>query len=314
MTGPLGEGKKNSRPSGRRKSAEAKTGRPGPGAVRTSSADSPQKGQNEKSGTTFLIRTISGAVLLALIIATGAVGGDVLLLGVAFISVIGMREFYNAAGITGRPFSLIELAGYAGALGYFAVLRFAPEGFILPELAGSCALLLLIYVVTFPEYKTENITGAFFGLFYVAVMLSFIYLTRCRFKGNIEIWLIYITSWGADTCAYLAGMAFGKHKMTKKLSPKKSVEGAVGGVLGSVLLGLIFAAVFKQPKLVYVLICLVSAVLSMIGDLAASAIKRKADIKDYGKLIPGHGGILDRFDSVIFTAPVIYFCCLALLG
>ena len=102
-------------------------------------------------------------------------------------------------------------------------------------------------------------------------------------------------------------MLIGKHKMAPVLSPKKSVEGAVGGVAGAALLGVIYAAATQGPILEYAVICAVGALISMVGDLAASAIKRNQGIKDYGKLIPGHGGILDRFDSVIFTAPVIYF-------
>lgn len=102
--------------------------------------------------------------------------------------------------------------------------------------------------------------------------------------------------------------------MAPRLSPKKSVEGAIGGILGAALLGFIYAIIFKQPKVEYAVICACAAVISIIGDLAASAVKRNAGIKDYGKIIPGHGGILDRYDSVIFTAPVIYFLSLVLLG
>lgn len=91
-----------------------------------------------------------------------------------------------------------------------------------------------------------------------------------------------------------------------------AVEGAVGGVAGAVLLGVIFAAVTKGPAAEYAAICGAGALISMVGDLAASAVKRNMEIKDYGKLIPGHGGILDRFDSVIFTAPVIYYLALVL--
>ena len=103
----------------------------------------------------------------------------------------------------------------------------------------------------------------------------------------------------------LLGMLIGKHKMAPVLSPKKSVEGAVGGVAGAALLGVIYAAATQGPMLEYAVICAIGALISMVGDLAASAIKRNQGIKDYGKLIPGHGGILDRFDSVIFCAPLM---------
>ena len=123
----------------------------------------------------------------------------------------------------------------------------------------------------------------------------------------------FICSWGCDTCAYCVGMLIGKHKMAPVLSPKKSIEGAVGGVVGAALLGVAYAAVLHNDMIAYAIICAVGALISMVGDLAASAIKRNQGIKDYGKLIPGHGGILDRFDSVIFTAPIIYFLSTVLI-
>ena len=109
-------------------------------------------------------------------------------------------------------------------------------------------------------------------------------------------------------------MLIGKHKMAPVLSPKKSVEGAVGGVAGAALLGMIYAWATGGKMTEYAVICAAGALISMVGDLAASAIKRNQGIKDYGKLIPGHGGILDRFDSVIFTAPVIYYLAKIVLG
>lgn len=128
------------------------------------------------------------------------------------------------------------------------------------------------------------------------------------------MWLIFLSSWGCDTCAYCSGMLLGKHKLAPVLSPKKSIEGAIGGTLGSAILGLIYAWIFgsrmhgiEEPVIACTAACAIAAVISQIGDLAASAIKRNHKVKDYGHIIPGHGGILDRFDSMIFTAPAIYF-------
>ena len=118
---------------------------------------------------------------------------------------------------------------------------------------------------------------------------------------------------GLCTCAYLVGRAIGKHKMTPVLSPKKSIEGAVGGIIGSALIGALYGTIFKtnlsefsNPAVFCAIIGACGGFISMFGDLSASAIKRQYQIKDYGKLIPGHGGIMDRFDSIIFTAPLIY--------
>ena len=175
-------------------------------------------------------------------------------------------------------------------------------------------VLMAVYVLTFPKFRAEQVLAAFFGLVYVAVMISFIYLVRQEESGAYLVWLIFICSWGCDTCAYCVGMLFGKRKLTPRLSPKKSVEGAVGGVAGAALLGFLYASVvgggmdeFSDPRMACAVGCAIGALISQVGDLAASAIKRNHNIKDYGHLIPGHGGILDRFDSMIFTAPAIYF-------
>ncbi len=149
-------------------------------------------------------------------------------------------------------------------------------------------------------------------LAYAPVMFSFIYQTsscNTALSGMDD----FISSWVCDTFAYLTGMMIGKHKMTPKLSPKKSIEGAIGGVVGAALAGALFGYCIvervvpdQQITWVFAAIGGIGAMISQIGDLAASAIKRNHNIKDYGHLIPGHGGIMDRFDSVIFTAPMIY--------
>ena len=125
--------------------------------------------------------------------------------------------------------------------------------------------------------------------------------------------LIFLSSWGCDTFAYCTGMLLGRHKLAPVLSPKKSVEGAIGGIAGAALLGVLYGVLTKGNIPIYALICAVGAAASQVGDLAASAVKRQHNIKDYGHLIPGHGGILDRFDSVIVTAPMIYILAVLLM-
>jgi phosphatidate cytidylyltransferase len=155
---------------------------------------------------------------------------------------------------------------------------------------------------------------------YAPVMLSFVYLTRQSVLGIYMVWLIVLSAWGSDTCAYCVGMLIGKKKIFPVLSPKKSLEGCIGGVLGAALLGGLYGYFFVEQQLpdqevtgIIAFICAVGAVMSMVGDLAASAIKRNHNIKDYGKLIPGHGGIMDRFDSMIVTAPMIYFLTMLMI-
>lgn len=262
----------------------------------------------------FKTRLLSGIVLVIIALLTIMSGGYVLLLTLLCVSLIGMRELYNAMGVHKSGMDLLELAGYLGAVLYYGTVFLGFEKYGMMAVILSLVLLMFVYVFTYPKYQAEQVMSAFFGLVYVAVMLSFILLTRNLENGHLLVWLIFFCSWGCDTCAYCVGVLIGKHKMAPVLSPKKSIEGAVGGVAGAAGLGAVYAAIIHAPVVEYVVICAVGALISMVGDLAASAIKRNRGIKDYGKLIPGHGGILDRFDSVIFTAPVIYYMAKFILG
>lgn len=262
----------------------------------------------------FKTRLISGILLVAAALLTIISGSYVLLFTLVCISVIGMNELYRAMKVREERFSLLEAAGYVGAALYYTAVAVDFERFGNMAVIGTLVLIMFVYVFSYPRFRAEQIMAAYFGFVYVAVMLSFILLTRNLPDGKFLVWLIFLCSWGCDTCAYCVGMLIGKHKMAPVLSPKKSIEGAVGGVAGAALLGVIYAAATGGKMAEYALICAVGALISMVGDLAASAIKRNQGIKDYGKLIPGHGGILDRFDSVIFTAPVIYYLAKMVLG
>lgn len=259
----------------------------------------------------FFTRLISGIALLLIAIVTIVTGGDLLFALLLIISIIGLMEFYGALKMKR---TLLSAAGYLVTICYYLLIKFELFDYYQLLMLGFVILLMGIYVFTFPKYKTEEITAGFFGVFYVSVMLSYIYQTRMLTDGAYIVWLIFLSSWGCDTCAYATGMLFGKHKLAPRLSPKKSIEGAIGGIIGASILGGIYAAVFSSKLTAidsqiigYAIICGIGSVIAQIGDLAASAIKRNHNLKDYGKLIPGHGGILDRFDSVIFTAPAIYF-------
>ena len=272
----------------------------------------------------FLTRLGSGILLVAIILVTGAYGSWPLWIAVTLAGFVGLHEFYRAVDI--QKNDLLWWIGMIGT-GMWAFIEWIVCGGDLAwkenlwmTLVITLMLFLAVYVFSFPKYDTRKITEAYFGILYVPVMLSFIYQTRMLEDGFQLVWLVFLSAWGCDTCAYCTGVLIGKHKLAPVLSPKKSIEGAVGGVVGAALLGLIYALAagkffpeFDHSPAVYALICAVGALISMVGDLAASGIKRNHNIKDYGKLIPGHGGILDRFDSVIFTAPVIYFLAIALL-
>jgi len=265
----------------------------------------------------FKTRLLSGILLVIIALATIISGGDVLFATLLLISFIGMTEIYRVLEISGK---LLGIAGYIAAVAYYVLLRFELQQYIVMLAIAFIIVLMMIYVFAYPKYRSEQIMLAFFGLFYVAFMLSYVYQIRMLPQGAFIVWLVFICSWGCDTSAYCVGMLLGKHKLAPVLSPKKSIEGAVGGVAGAALLGVLYALAVNHfwpgasaNLLQYALISAAGAVISQVGDLAASGIKRNHDIKDYGNLIPGHGGILDRFDSVIFTAPIIYYMALFLL-
>lgn len=270
----------------------------------------------------FKTRLLSGIVLVALAVGTVLLGGPVLLITIAFLTFVGMWELYSAVGLTGATLaekkgigkmSLLLGAAYVGAASYMLTLYFLPEWYLLVCVIFTLLLILAVYVFTYPKYHADQIMETFFGMAYLALPLGCLYLVRELPSGLVIVVLIFISSWGADTFAYCFGVLFGKHKMSPKLSPKKSVEGAIGGIVGSAGLGVLYAFLMKQPMLIYAILCAAGALISMVGDLAASGIKRDKGIKDYGFLIPGHGGVLDRFDSMLFTAPVIYFLSLVFL-
>ena len=262
----------------------------------------------------FKTRLISGIVLVIIALATIISGSWILFFTLLAVSLIGMRELYKVMKVSDEHVTVLELVGYLGAVLYYIAMKADFGNYGTMAIIISMILILFVYVFGYPKYHAEQVMAAFFGVIYVAVMLSFIYHTRSLPDGKFLVWLIFLCSWGCDTCAYCVGMLIGKHKMAPVLSPKKSIEGAVGGVAGAALLGVIYAAATQGKMAEYALIGAVGALISMVGDLAASAIKRNQNIKDYGKLIPGHGGILDRFDSVIITAPVIYYLAKTILG
>lgn len=258
----------------------------------------------------FITRLLSGIVLMLAAIFL-LVFGDVWLLAAGgILALIGIYEMLRVFQMEKHPLAVVT---YISAVGYYVLLYFHLEGFVLGLLVLTLVVMLIVYVVQYPKFRVDKVAYSFFALFYVGYLLSFVYQTRCLDHGQWLVWLIIIGSWGSDTCAYVVGMLIGKHHFSE-LSPKKTIEGCVGGVAGAGLIGFGFSCFFPyhdmfliNPMIVFPLVAMISAVISQFGDLAASAIKRNYEIKDYGKLIPGHGGALDRFDSVIFVAPFVYY-------
>lgn len=262
-----------------------------------------------------LIRTLSSVLLVIIALFTLIMGGNILFATIFIISLVGQFEMYRVISTQRR---LAGLAGYVTTAAYYLLLLQQKQEYTMLMMIVFLMVLMTIYVFSFPKYRTEEIGLVFFGFFYVSVMMSFVYQIRELQNGICLVFLVFLSSWICDTCAYLAGVTMGRHKLAPELSPHKSIEGSIGGIAGSMLLGALYgwvlreylAEAFQNPAVGCTVVCGVGAVISQIGDLAASGLKRNYKVKDYGNLIPGHGGILDRFDSVIFVAPAIYFLTL----
>ena len=262
-------------------------------------------------------RVISGAVLVVILAITLYFGGIVTCGLMALVSLVGNMELLRVYGVNKKTPGIVC---YLATVLYYIAIYLDRMDIIVPMMVVYLLVMLAVYVLTFPTYSDKQIMAAFMDFFYVSVMLSFVYLIRNMEHGLVLVLLIFVSSWINDTCAYFVGRALGKHKMAPVLSPKKSIEGLIGGIVGAGVFGAVFGILFDKyvdtmnyAPLLFAVVGAVGALPAVIGDLAASARKRNNDIKDYGKLIPGHGGILDRFDSIIFTAPIIYYLLVYLL-
>lgn len=264
-------------------------------------------------------RTLSAVVLVIAALAAILPGGIILALTLYVVSIIGFLELTKACGVRTQKINSLEWVGILCVTLYYLVLYFVQDtSYSMQLVIFMLIALMFVYVFGFSKYHANQVMNTYFSLIYAPVMLSFVFLTRQLENGIYLVWMIFISSWISDTCAYLVGVMIGKHKLAPVLSPKKSIEGAVGGVVGAASVGALFGAYLDSVlylenfAVILAIVGGVGSVISQVGDLAASAIKRNHDIKDYGKLIPGHGGIMDRFDSVIFTAPITYFLIIML--
>ena len=269
-------------------------------------------------------RVLSGIVLIILTVILFFAGGPFLLVGLFLLSVGGLYEFSSCLSYGGgqrtdtpllRPLRitmiLLSLVWYV--LIFYVKDQLLTGHMILYYLFGSVLLMMIIGILLYPERWFADIALSFFGLIYISLFFSSVYLIRSSEGGQFYVWYVVAAAWGSDTFAYYTGMIFGRHQLAPKLSPKKTIEGAVGGVLFGIILCFIYGMIITSSVQVdraamlkmSLVIGLLGSVAAEAGDLFASSIKRVMKIKDYSSLIPGHGGILDRFDSVLMAAPVI---------
>lgn len=245
-------------------------------------------------------RVSSGIIGLLLLIFVVNRGGFLLSLSLLILSLIGIGEFFKAVrNLKIYPYDYI---GYLGCIIIF-IADLVPS--IERDLVITLTLIIMLLTLLLGREKSTGDIGiTLFGIIYIPFMLFHVsYL-----EGTKYIWLIFLIAFGTDTFAYFAGNLFGKHKLSPKISPNKTIEGSIGGIIGSLIITILYALyVGIAPLWKLVLMSILTSIISQLGDLVASKIKRMTGIKDFGKLMPGHGGVLDRFDSIILTAPVIYY-------
>lgn len=257
-------------------------------------------------------RITSGLLGFPLVVIIFLIGNkyivDVLL---TIVAILAIDEYFKAVSKTCKP---IKWVGYLSCISISFIHVIPPENLnIVITLSIPTILLILFSTVIATDMKInfKDVAYTFLGIFYIVFFTMFIAFINGMKDGNILVWYVIIAAWGTDIFAYFIGKHFGKHKFSK-VSPKKSIEGCIAGTIGAVVMMLIytyFANTYWGVSYSYGYIALIGVILSLIGqigDFTASSIKRYVDIKDFSNLIPGHGGMLDRIDSLLFLAPFAY--------
>lgn len=276
----------------------------------------------EKTAKTIK-RTITGVIGLP-ILACVLIFANTLIMDIftAIIACISMYEYFHCFKATNKA-NPTQILGYFWCI-LIAFIHLVDSSSLYMILAFVIPISLLVLfaelVISKGKKTLKDIAVTMLGICYIPLMLIFLSLVRNMdlnilgsgiLNGKIMVWFILIASWGSDMFAYFIGRHFGKHKLTK-ISPNKTIEGSIAGIIGAVILGIIYTIFCNSlwnMGINYLLIGIIIAILSVIGqigDLAASSIKRYCEIKDFSELLPGHGGMLDRIDSIIFVLPFAF--------
>ncbi len=262
-------------------------------------------------------RIVTALVLLAIFIPIIVLSYSypiVFVIAASVMSAIGVHEMLTCTGQVKKLFLTIPAMIYATAGPLLAVSPVATSYGVLFSITFVFLFyLLFIHVFAAGKINTSDISVVFTTSVYITVSFTCIVLLRnAQVLGDYIYMFIFIGAWITDIFAYFGGRFFGKHKLCPKVSPKKTVEGAISGVVFCSLFFVLYAMIIGKLENIlpnYGMIALIGAFISVIsqfGDLAASAIKRDYNVKDYGKIFPGHGGVLDRFDSILAVAPFLY--------
>lgn len=261
----------------------------------------------------MFIRFITSAVGLPLAMVLIYYGGIALKLASLFVILLSLYEFYTTAS---KKFKPIAPVGYIMTTFYILFIEvFSVNTNINMLISFGCVAAFSTLVIFNQKYKPVDVFVTLFGFLYIVIALSYVYLLKESSRDAVHyVMLIFICAWGTDTGAYFVGTFMGKHKLIPSLSPKKTIEGSVGGIIFTMIFAFVYGYVVqnyffgnKNYSVIFIIIAFFGSIVSQFGDLAASSMKRYFDVKDFGKFLPGHGGMIDRFDSVIFTAPLVYF-------
>ena len=265
----------------------------------------------------FVSRSITGAIIVAVLLAAIAINEYTFFVAFLAILVGGLTEFYSMFQKTGKYPQ--KNSGIALGVIVFTLMFFLAKGFdvnLIPQLNQMVMILAIVSIVIYEMYRKkpnpfENIALTLLGVIYIALPLSLLWLISFRenlYTYNPHLILgFFIIIWTYDTMAYLSGMMFGKRKLFERISPKKSWEGAIGGFIFSIAMAIGLSYFYAElTALQWAIFAILVSVLGTFGDLAESLLKRSVDIKDSGTILPGHGGILDRFDALFLAIPVVY--------
>jgi phosphatidate cytidylyltransferase len=269
-------------------------------------------------GRNLWLRVLSAVVLLPpLVVAILHPSAIWLTAVVVMASAIAQAEFYSIT-LSNEP-NWVRMAGIGLGLAVLGVvLGGASSTLLLLALAATvlAATLLQLFVHTDVERATSNSALLVLGVFYVPLLLSTVVLLKTLPRGGMWIFALLSLTWFSDTGAYFVGRAFGKRPLYPRISPKKSQEGGLGGLLGATA-AITIAKLWYLPELRWhdvFLIALPAGILGQLGDLVESMFKRSFGVKDSGRILPGHGGLLDRIDALLFTAPYVYFYAVLVLN
>ncbi len=255
-------------------------------------------------------RVISAIISVPIIILPLYIGGNLLAALVFMLSIAGLYEYYKAfKNVGSKPETTI---GYISTIAYYFIILANKNLVFFISLLIFLILILLFFDIMKKDKSIIDAAITILSLLYIPFMFSNILFLERGSYGRHLVFLPFLAAWLSDTFAYFIGIRFGKNKLCPKISPNKTIEGSLGGIIASILFttaaGMFFIKLSIPISLYhYIIIGALSSIMGQTGDLFASYIKRFCNIKDFSNILPGHGGILDRFDSILFTAPTVYF-------